>query len=57
MEHLNILDDNVRTGHSCEAQLISVVKEIQAVIDCRKQVDLILLDFEKPLILSLTNVC
>ena len=49
MEHLNVNNTNqfgFRSGHSCEAQLISVF-EIQAARDCRYQVDLILLDFRK----------
>ena len=53
MDHLDVnktLDTNqfgFRSGHSCETQLISVFEEIQAAMDCRYQVDLILLDFRK----------
>ena len=53
MEHLNanrILDTNqfgFRVGHSCEQQLISMIEEIQSAMDCRHQVDVIFLDFQK----------
>ena len=53
MEHLNaniILDTNqfgFRVGHSCEQQLISMIEEIQSAMDCRRQVDVIFLDFQK----------
>lgn len=36
-----MLDDNqfeFRSGHSCEEQLISVIEEVQAAMDCRYQV-------------------
>ena len=53
MKHLNanrILDTNqfgFRVGHSCEQQLISMIEEIQSAMDCRRQVDVIFLDFQK----------
>ena len=53
MEHLNanrILDTNqfgFRVGHSCKQHLISMIEEIQSAMDCRHQVDVIFLDFQK----------
>ena len=53
MEHLDanrILGTNqfgFRVGHSCEQQLISMIEEIQLAMDCRHQVDVIFLDFQK----------
>jgi len=53
VEHLN--DNNIlineqfgfRAGHSCEAQLISVVEEIKLAMDRTSQVDIIFIDFRK----------
>ena len=36
-----------RQGHSCETQLINVVEDVQRAFDQQKQVDLIMLDFQK----------
>jgi len=36
-----------RPAHSCEAQLITLTEEIHHALDCRHQVDLIMLDFSK----------
>ena len=36
-----------RPSHSCQAQLISIVEELQLALDCHQQVDLIMLDFSK----------
>jgi len=36
-----------RQGHSCETQLINVVEDVQQALDQQKQVDLIMLDFQK----------
>ena len=53
IKHLNanrILDTNqfgFRVGHSCEQHLISMIEEIQSAMDCRHQVDVIFLDFQK----------
>jgi len=53
VEHLN--NNNVlineqygfRAGHSCEAQLISVVEDIKRAMDRTSQVDMIFIDFRK----------
>ena len=53
MNHLelhHILDNfqySFRSGHSCQAQLISIVEEIQYALDHHHHVDLIMLDFCK----------
>ena len=53
IEHLNtnsILIDQqfgFKSGHSCEAQLISVVEDIHLVMDHSHQVDVIFIDFQK----------
>ena len=53
MNHLesnHILNDyqyGFRSSHSCQAQLISIVEELQLALDCHHQVDLLLLDFSK----------
>ena len=53
IEHLNtnsILIDQqfgFRSGHSCEAQLISVVEDIHLAMDHSHQVDVIFIDFQK----------
>ena len=53
MNHLesnHILNDyqyGFRPSHSCQAQLISIVEELQLALDCHQQVDLIMLDFSK----------
>jgi len=53
MNHLeshHILNDfqyGFRPGHSCQAQLISIIEEIQYALDHSHQVDLIMLDFCK----------
>ena len=36
-----------RPSYSCQAQLISIVEELQLAHDCHQQVDLIMLDFSK----------
>ena len=52
-EHLNtnniLIDEQFgfRAGHSCEAQLISVVEDIQLAMDNTSQVDMIFIDFRK----------
>jgi len=53
MNHLeshHILNDfqyGFQSGHSCQAQLISIIEEIQYALDHHHQVDLIMLDFCK----------
>ena len=50
LEQHNILNQfqyGFRPGHSCQAQLISLVDEIQQALDCRHQIDLDMLDFSK----------
>ena len=55
-DHLNtnniLIDEQFgfRTGHSCEAQLVSVVEDIQLALDNTSQVDMISLTLEKRLI-------
>ena len=44
---LNNLQYGFRSGHSCQVQLISIVKEIQYSLDHHYHVDLIMLDFCK----------
>jgi len=52
-EHLNTYNVLInqqfgfRAGHSCEAQLISVVEDIQMAMDSSHQVDIIFIDFRK----------
>ena len=49
-ESNHILNDyqyGFRPSHSCQAQLISIVEELQLALDCHQQVDLIMLDFSK----------
>ena len=52
-EHLNtnniLIDEQFgfRAGHSCEAQLISVVEDIQLDMDNTSQGDMIFIDFRK----------
>ena len=52
-EHLNtnniLIDEQFgfRAGHSCEAQLISVVEDVQLAMDNTSQVDMIFIDFRK----------
>ena len=52
-EHLNtkniLIDEQFgfRAGHSCAAQLISVVEDKQLAMDNTSQVDMILIDFRK----------
>ena len=36
-----------RPAHSCEAQLITLIEEIHHALNCRHQVDLIMLDFSE----------
>jgi len=36
-----------RAGHSCKAQLISVVEDMQLAMDSSRQVDIIFIDFRK----------
>ena len=53
MNHLesnHILNDyqyGFRSSHSCQAQLISIIEELQVALDCHHQVDLLMLDFSK----------
>ena len=53
MDHLtsnHILNDyqyGFRPSHSCQAQLISIVEELQLALDCHYQVDILMLDFSK----------
>ena len=44
---LNEFQYGFRPGHSCQAQLISIVEEIQYALDQHHQADLIMLDFSK----------
>ena len=44
---LNDFQYGFRSGHSCQAQLISIIEEIQYALDHHHQVDLIMLDFCK----------
>ena len=44
---LNNFQYGFRSGHSCQAQLISIVEEIQYALDHHHHVDLIMLDFCK----------
>jgi len=44
---LNNCQYGFRPSHSCEAQLISIVEEIQLALDHHQQVDLLMLDFSK----------
>ena len=52
-EHLNINNILIneqfgfRAGHSCEAQLISFIEDIQLAMDNALQVDMIFIDFRK----------
>jgi len=39
-----------RPADSCEAQLITLIEEIHHALDCRHQVDHIMLDFSKAFI-------
>jgi len=43
LEQHNILQYGFRPGHSCQAQLISLVEEIQQALDHHHQVDLVML--------------
>ena len=51
LHHAHILNDfqyGFRpAGHSCQAQLISVIEEIQCALEHHHHVDLIMLDFCK----------
>ena len=53
MNHLesnHILNDyqyGFRSSHFCQAQLISIIEELQLALDCHHQVDLLMLDFSK----------
>ena len=53
MNHLefnHILNDyqyGFRSSHSCQAQLISIIEELQLALDCHHQVDLLMLHFSK----------
>jgi len=50
LEQHNILNQHqygFRPSHSCQAQLISFVEEIQQVLDHHHQIDLVMLDFSK----------
>ena len=49
-ESNHILNDyqyGFRSSHSCQAQLISIIEELQLALDCHHQVDLLMLDFSK----------
>ena len=45
------------TGHSCQAQHISIIEEIQYALDHRHQVDLIMLDFSKAAFDTVAHNC
>jgi len=53
VEHLNnnntLINEQYgfRAGHSCEAQLISVIEDIKLAMDRTSQVDMIFIDFRK----------
>ena len=50
LESNHILNDyqyGFRSSHSCQAQLISIIEELQLALDCHHQVDLLMLDFSK----------
>ena len=50
LEHHKIFNQSqygFRPGHSCQAQLISLVEEIQHALDHYHQTDLFMLDFSK----------
>ena len=53
MNHLesnHILNDyqyGFRSSHSCQAQLISIIEELQLALDSHNQVDLLMLNFSK----------
>ena len=36
-----------KSSHSCQAQLISIIKEFQLTLDCHHQLDLIMFHFSK----------
>ena len=44
---LNNYQYGFRSSHSCQAQLISIIEELQLALDCHHQVDLLMLDFSK----------
>ena len=43
----NYVQYGFRLSHSCQAQLISIIEELQLALDCHHQVDLLMLDFSK----------
>ena len=50
LESNHILNDyqyGFRSSHSCQAQLISIIEELQLALDNHHQVDLLMLDFSK----------
>ena len=50
LESNHILNDyqyGFRSSHSCQAQLISIIEELQLALDYHHQVDLLMLDFSK----------
>ena len=61
MDHLerrNIINNHQHgfwPAHSCQNQLLSLTKDVLKAADNRKQVDLVFLDFVRPLIRCLTN--
>ena len=44
---LNEFQYGFQPGHSCQAQIISIVEEIQYALDQHHQADFIMLDFSK----------
>ena len=44
---LNEFQYGFQPGHSCQAQLISIVEEIQYALDQHHQADIFMLDFSK----------
>ena len=44
---LNDFQHGFQPGHSCQAQLISIIEEIQYALDHHHHVDIIMLDFCK----------
>ena len=44
---LNSFQHGFRSGHSCTAQLLTIIEELANSIDSHKQVDVLFLDFAK----------
>ena len=54
---LSPLQHGFRERHSCESQLLLTLQDLLSWRDRGVQVDLVVLDFPRPSILSLTNQC